>query len=43
MQARDDVDDVVGRVGVAWVSWLGRMRGGFRPRLSTPARTVSAG
>ena len=27
MQARDDVDDGVGRGGVAWVSWLGGVRG----------------
>ena len=43
MQARDDVDDVVGRGVVAWVSWLGTIRGAFRPGPSTLAPTLSAG
>jgi hypothetical protein len=42
MQVRDDVDDGVECGGAAWVSWLGRVREGFRPGLSTSAPTVSA-
>jgi hypothetical protein len=41
-QARDDVDDGIECGGAAWVSWLGTVREGLGPGVSTPAPTVAA-